>query len=92
MLSSAATIIEGDKSMATDPYDDIIQQFKGLPSDKKEKLIDELSRRVTGNGNDDKRTVGERWRERGFVGIIQDAPKDLSTNPKHMKGFGDDGN
>jgi predicted DNA-binding protein len=27
-------------------------------------------------------------RRMGIIGIIEDAPSDLSTNPKHMEGFG----
>ncbi len=29
--------------------------------------------------------------EAGLVGIVKDAPPDLSTNPKHMEGFGKSG-
>ena len=33
-------------------------------------------------------SVLERWRAAGLIGCVDDAPADLSTNPKHMEGFG----
>ena len=34
-------------------------------------------------------SYGERLRRSGLIGCIQDAPEDLSTNPRHMEGFGE---
>lgn len=33
-------------------------------------------------------TAYEYAKKAGLIGIIRDAPKDLSTNPKHFRGFG----
>ncbi|TWT73845.1 hypothetical protein Pla123a_37390 [Posidoniimonas polymericola] len=33
----------------------------------------------------------EAFERLGLVGCIKDGPNDLSTNPKHMEGFGRDG-
>jgi predicted transcriptional regulator len=41
--------------------------------------IDTLDRQAS-------RTALEAWRD--AVGIITDGPRDLSTNPRHLKGFG----
>jgi len=34
-------------------------------------------------------SLADRLRESGLIGSIQDGPGDLSTNPKHMEGFGE---
>ncbi len=36
------------------------------------------------------RSLYDALNERGLIGSITDAPADLSTNPKHMEGFGSD--
>ena len=36
------------------------------------------------------RTLYDALNDRGIIGSITDAPSDLSTNPKHMEGFGTD--
>jgi len=36
------------------------------------------------------RSLYDALNERGLIGSITDAPADLSTNPKHMEGFGTD--
>jgi predicted DNA-binding antitoxin AbrB/MazE fold protein len=37
-------------------------------------------------------TLYEIMDEAGLIGCIDDAPSDLSTNPKYMEGFGESGN
>lgn len=43
----------------------------------------------------DEETMGENaleaFEKLGLVGCIKDGPDDLATNPKHMEGFGTDG-
>lgn len=38
---------------------------------------------------DEPKSFYDAMNERGLIGCIQDAPPDLSTNPKHMEGFGE---
>ncbi len=43
------------------------------------------------NGNGHRpRTLYEALNDAGMIGMIKDAPPDLSTNPKYMEGFGCD--
>ena len=47
--------------------------------------------RVNGHNSDSEPTFFELLDEVGLVGCIKDAPSDLSTNPKHLEGFGTSG-
>lgn len=38
---------------------------------------------------DEHLSYGERLRRSGLIGCIEDAPPDLSTNPRYMEGFGE---
>lgn len=42
------------------------------------------------NGNGKQKSFYDALEEAGLIGIVKDAPPDLSTNPKHMEGFGRD--
>ena len=43
------------------------------------------------NGNSSRqRSFYQALKEAGMIGMIKDAPPDLSTNPKYMEGFGRD--
>jgi predicted DNA-binding antitoxin AbrB/MazE fold protein len=53
--------------------------------------IDKLEENRHGIG-DEGPTLFELFDEVGLVGCVQDEPRDLSTNPKHMEGFGKSGN
>jgi len=87
-LFKKTTIQMEDNAMSTTPYDDVLNQAKGLTTEEKEKLIDELAHSTNSNGNG--KTVGECLETRGLRGVVADGPEDLSTNPKHMEGFGQD--
>ena len=52
-----------------------------------EELIATLPRQTT-NGDTPRRTLFEALNERGMIASL-DGPGDLSTNPKHMEGFGE---
>lgn len=41
--------------------------------------------------DDEKVTAYQRAKEAGLIGAIRGAPRDLSTNPKRLDGFGRDG-
>lgn len=77
--------------MASEPFDDILRRAQKLSADEREKLIKELSRYAFGEKNENGKTLGECMQARGLLGIAR-GPADLSTNPDHMEGFGDDGN
>lgn len=34
-------------------------------------------------------SIWQQWERDGLIGLIHDAPPDLSTNPKYMEGFGE---
>ena len=38
--------------------------------------------------NEKEETLYDAFRRQGLIGCIDDLPADLSTNPKHMEGFG----
>ena len=57
-------------------------------------LVSILVEKVPPNGPElDRRepTLFELFDEVGLVGIVTDAPPDLSTNPSYMEGFGKSG-
>ena len=75
--------------MSTEPFDDILNRAKGLSPDERRRLIEELSKSVGTNGDSgDGPTLFDALNDRGIIGSIADAPPDLSTNPDHMQGFG----
>jgi predicted transcriptional regulator len=39
-------------------------------------------------GEDHAMTAYERFKKAGLIGVVRGAGKDLSTNPKHLDGFG----
>lgn len=45
------------------------------------------ARAKDGNGEKQK-LFYDALQESGLIGIVKDAPPDLSTNPKYMEGFG----
>ena len=62
-------------------------QETGRPwTDLLDDLFATLSRQKNGKGA--RRTLFDALNERGMIGSF-DGPGDLSTNPKHMEGFGE---
>jgi len=51
-------------------------------------LLDELFTMLPRRKNGRRRTLFEALNQRGMIGSY-DGPGDLSTNPKHMEGFGE---
>lgn len=80
--------------MATDPneFDDILKRVDKLSSEERDQLVDELEKRRTAPDSNDQspRSLLDAFNARGLIGSIKDAPPDWSTNPKCMKGFGQD--
>jgi predicted transcriptional regulator len=56
-----------------------------------EVIREALEEYLEGHAGKDRQTVtfGEKLRRSGLIGCIEDAPSDLSTNPKYMEGFGE---
>jgi hypothetical protein len=78
--------------MSTNAFDDILNRArKELTPDEQQKLINELAD-ITSSPNGGKvgRTLYDALKDRGLIGFMSDGPDDLSTNPKHMEGFGKD--
>jgi len=64
------------------------------PLDLKDQELVSLSiDKLAGNGQElaEEPTFFELLDEVGLVGCVKGAPPDLSTNPKHMEGFGKSG-
>jgi hypothetical protein len=60
------------------PWEELLEElFATLPSQR--------------NGNGPRRTLFDALNERGMIGSF-DGPGDLSSNPKHMEGFGESRN
>jgi hypothetical protein len=76
--------------MSTERYDDVYKKALGLSPDEQEQLIRQLARRAADKKNGDGKTLGQCMEARGLRGIAH-GPTDLSTNPKHLEGFGDNG-
>jgi hypothetical protein len=75
--------------MSSRPYDDVLKKAQQLPADEQQRLVRELSRNAPRQEDGEGTTLGERLEARGLLGIAY-GPADLSTNPKHMEGFGSD--
>ena len=78
--------------MAIDPYDEILKRARNeLTAEERQRLVQELAASTgTFNGGADGRTLYDALDSRGLIGFMTDGPGDLSTDPKHMEGFGND--
>jgi hypothetical protein len=64
------------------------------PSQLVDQLLHQYSEPNTNtseNGGATSRTLYDAFAEDGSLGMIQDGPSDMSTNPDYMKGFGQSG-
>lgn len=82
--------------MSSRTFDQVLADAKSLSRDDQERLVKELSRRESKTGppakteNGAVRSLYDVLEASGLVGFMTDGPGDLSTNPKHMEGFGRD--
>ena len=76
--------------MSTEEFDDILKQARDrLTPEKRRKLAEQLREGDTAtNDGASPKSVYDALNELGIIGSITDGPGDLSTNPKHMEGFG----
>ena len=87
---------EEDRRMPPNSYDQILAEAKRLPREDQERLVAELTNSAAPqNGlstvdNGRIETLYDVMEASGLVGFMTDGPTDLSTNPKHMEGFGRD--
>ena len=81
--------------MATDPneFQELVHRLSELSQEQREEIIERLehSQATAVNGQSNRRSALDGFKERGLLGSITDAPEDWSTNPKYMEGFGQDG-
>lgn len=75
--------------MSSRSYDDILKQVQQLSQEEQQRLIQELLSEISPAEPSKGKTLGECMEQRGLLGIAS-GPRDLSTNPKHMEGFGED--
>ena len=77
--------------MPTEPYDEILKRAHDELTEEERKR---LAKALAGSGDNAKagkpaeRTLYDALNQRGLIGTF-DGPGDLSTNPKHMEGFGE---
>ncbi len=77
--------------MSAGSYQDILTRVRTeLTDEEVRRLAQELSAEATqANGvSPAGRSLFDALNERGLIGFMDDAPSDLSTNPKHLEGFG----
>lgn len=83
--------------MSTEAFEDLLQRIRSeLTAEEQQRLAQQLSqsagKAVTGGGDSETgKSLYDALNERGMIGSIVDGPGDLSTNPRHMEGFGQDG-
>lgn len=72
-------------------YREILERAQQeLTPEEQKRLARELSEQKKATTQNDGRTLYDALAARGLIGCITDGPEDLSTNPKHMEGFGRD--
>ena len=76
--------------MPTEDFDDILKQARDrLTPEEQRRLSEKLCEGDTAtNGGASPKSVYDALNALGIIGSITDGPGDLSTNPKHMEGFG----
>jgi hypothetical protein len=79
--------------MATDLYIDLLSRArKELSAEERLRLIRDLAMGADETADENsKRSLFDALNDRGLIGFMTDGPCDLSTNPRHMEGFGKDG-
>lgn len=76
--------------MATS-FEKVLDDARRLSPEDQERLVRQLrqeQRDADSSPKQKPRTLFDALNERGIIGSINDAPPDLSTNPKYMEGFG----
>jgi hypothetical protein len=84
--------------MTHSEFNHLLSSINGLSPDQMRRLYRELQSRMTATGRqavpapaDADESAYDLAQRAGLIGCIQGAPRsptDLSTNPKHMEGFG----
>jgi len=70
-------------------YDDILKRIQEeLSDDERRRLVADMKETVVAESPH--ASIYESMAERGLIGKLTTAPADLSTNPAHMEGFGQD--
>lgn len=87
--------------MATDPREiHLTDEQRQLLAQRSEetgrpwsKLLEEVLAKIPPprTSGTQERSLYDALNERGLIGFMKDGPGDLSTNPKHMEGFGSNG-
>jgi hypothetical protein len=77
--------------MSAGSYHDILKRVRDeLSDEEQQRLVEELAKSgPSANGsNASGRSLFDALKDRGLIGFMHDGPTDLSTNPRHMEGFG----
>jgi hypothetical protein len=69
-------------------YEEVLEHVKQLSQEERLELVRELTKSSKEVNGTRARSLFDAFNARGLVGFMIDAPTDLSTNPKHMEGFG----
>lgn len=77
--------------MSTGSYRDILQRVRDeLSDEERQQLLEELAKNAptTNGAAGSERSLFDVLQDRGLIGFMHEGPTDLSTNPRHMEGFG----
>jgi hypothetical protein len=61
------------------------------PGEVIDQLLDQFPIPSASEGSQQSRTLYDAFSDDGSIGLIQDGPTDVSSNPKYMEGFGQSG-
>jgi hypothetical protein len=67
----------------------LMKQARAKGVSPSEALREAIRAWAEGGQDPERLSYGERPLRSVLIGCIQDAPRDLSVNPKHMEGFGE---
>jgi hypothetical protein len=70
------------------PFDELLKQIDSLSEEERKQLREKLEP-DSKEANPAPRSLYDALLERGLIGSITNGPGDLSTNPIHMEGFGE---
>ena len=83
--------------MSTEAFNDLLRRARSELMPEEQRRLGEQLTQIAGTnvalaiGSETGKSLYDALNERGMIGSITDGPGDLSTNPKYLKGFGQDG-
>jgi hypothetical protein len=91
-------VTKGEGILSSDAFEDLLHRARAeLTAEEQRRLAEQLSQPAKkvkvarDTGSETVQSLYDALNDRGMIGSITDGPGDLSTNPQHMEGFGQDG-